>query len=97
MGDGRRQGLVPIAAALVVVPAPRCWAPLFPAPAPHEPSGFDCFGSRCGVWVPATTLTRGRRRPALPRGWHARFTRFLPASELSRLNARPARVVPSPR
>ncbi|HSZ13606.1 MAG TPA: FAD:protein FMN transferase [Solirubrobacteraceae bacterium] len=60
---------------------------------------FDCFGSRCGAVVSgpgqagsaedAVTLVR---RALL--AWHQRFSRFLPNSELSRLNADPRPTVP---
>jgi thiamine biosynthesis lipoprotein len=60
---------------------------------------FDCFGSSCSVLVEgddgarsAREAARGARR-ALER-WHERFSRFLPDSELSRLNADPRIVVP---
>jgi len=59
----------------------------------HEATqAFRCFGSRCAVFV----IGDGARRTAAEAvehatrrllGWHERFTRFDPASELSRLNA----------
>ncbi len=60
---------------------------------------LDCFGSRCGARV----IGSGRagtaqdaaalvRRTLLE--WHTRFSRFLPDSELSRLNADPRETVP---
>jgi FAD:protein FMN transferase len=56
---------------------------------------FACFGATCGVFVTgddaAAAVARARRRLL---GWHARFTRFDPASELSRLNADPRPAVP---
>jgi thiamine biosynthesis lipoprotein len=56
---------------------------------------FACFGATCGVFVSgddaAAAVARARRRLL---GWHARFTRFDPASELSRLNADPRVAVP---
>jgi thiamine biosynthesis lipoprotein len=56
---------------------------------------FACFGATCGVFVSgddaAAAVARARRRLL---GWHARFTRFDPASELSRLNADPRAAVP---
>ncbi|MGO9490177.1 MAG: FAD:protein FMN transferase [Solirubrobacteraceae bacterium] len=52
---------------------------------------FDCFGSRCGVFVigdgpagsPARAAAHGRARL---HEWHGQFSRFLEDSELSRLN-----------
>jgi thiamine biosynthesis lipoprotein len=56
---------------------------------------FACFGATCGAFVTgddaAAAVAHARRR--LLR-WHARFTRFDPASELSRLNADPRGAVP---
>ncbi len=60
---------------------------------------FDCFGAGCGVFV----IGAGRqghagdaaamvRRTLL--AWHDRFSRFMPDSELSRLNDDPRREVP---
>ena len=68
--------------------------------APAEPgASFDCFGSSCGALVTgagaagsaenAVTLVRERLL-----AWHERFSRFLPDSELSRLNADPRPEVP---
>ena len=64
----------------------------------HEAT-FDCFGSSC------TVLVGDRRRPADAAaavamaertllGWHQRFSRFEPDSELSRLNRDPRETVP---
>lgn len=64
---------------------------------------FECFGSRCAVFVTA----RGRSAPASERSaraavgaakrdllsWHRRFSRFLADSELSRLNDDPRQRV----
>ena len=60
---------------------------------------FDCFGSTCGAFVighgregsaeEAVALVRARLQD-----WHARFSRFLPDSELSRLNADAREEVP---
>jgi thiamine biosynthesis lipoprotein len=60
---------------------------------------FDCFGSSCAAYVTgegsagssgeAASLARVELRR-----WHARFSRFCPTSELSRLNADPRRSVP---
>ncbi len=56
---------------------------------------FACFGSTCSVFVigdGAREAVADARRSLLD--WHARFTRFEPASELSRLNADPRATVP---
>jgi thiamine biosynthesis lipoprotein len=56
---------------------------------------FDCLGSTCGVWVSggaAAEAVADARRSL--ESWHRRFSRFLPTSELSRLNADPREVVP---
>jgi thiamine biosynthesis lipoprotein len=60
---------------------------------------FDCFGSRCGALVTgpgragtAADAVALARRALL--SWHARFSRFLPDSELSRLNRDPRETVP---
>jgi thiamine biosynthesis lipoprotein len=50
---------------------------------------FDCFGCRCGVWGGDERAARHRLQ-----AWHRRFSRFLPDSELSRLNRDPRVVVP---
>ena len=60
---------------------------------------FSCFGGRCMVELAddgddrsaAESLALARARLL---GWHDRFTRFSPASELSRLNADPRSAVP---
>ncbi|MDX6661656.1 MAG: FAD:protein transferase [Solirubrobacteraceae bacterium] len=60
---------------------------------------FACFGGHCAALVigdgPQGTaeeaVARARQRLL---GWHDRFSRFEPASELSRLNADPRPVVP---
>lgn len=60
---------------------------------------FSCFGGSCAVLVqgagPAGSADeaaiRVRRRLL---GWHSQFSRFDPASELSRLNASSDRIVP---
>jgi thiamine biosynthesis lipoprotein len=57
------------------------------APAPESIETFSCFGSTCTVIVSggdAAAAARRARRRLLE--WHARFSRFLPDSELSRLN-----------
>jgi len=60
---------------------------------------FDCFGSRCGALVTgagragtAAEAVALARRALL--SWHERFSRFLPDSELSRLNRDPRETVP---
>ncbi len=60
---------------------------------------FDCFGSSCGALVTGSGGTRSAadavalvRRSLL--AWHARFSRFLRASELSALNGDPRETVP---
>ncbi|MGO9322234.1 MAG: FAD:protein FMN transferase [Solirubrobacteraceae bacterium] len=60
---------------------------------------FDCFGSRCGTIVTGAGRAGSAddavalvRRALL--AWHMRFSRFLPASELSRLNSDPRETVP---
>jgi thiamine biosynthesis lipoprotein len=60
---------------------------------------FACFGSRCTVLVSGADATRSasaavrEARHSLEL-WHEQFSRFLPDSELSRLNADPRREVP---
>ena len=86
-----------LAAALVVIPAAALLVRrLLPARGDgmsHQT--FDCFGSRCGVWVTGdarpTAVADARR---CLENWHLRFSRFRPTSELSRLNADPREVVP---
>jgi thiamine biosynthesis lipoprotein len=59
---------------------------------------FDCFGSQCTVIVGsaadggARTAVEAAERRLL--GWHGRFSRFLPESEISALNADPRPAVP---
>jgi thiamine biosynthesis lipoprotein len=58
---------------------------------------FPCFGSHVSVSLtrePGADHTLARIRSVLE-GWHDRFTRFDPDSELSRLNANPARRMPA--
>jgi thiamine biosynthesis lipoprotein len=60
---------------------------------------FRCFGSDCTVVVTdAGARDRAAAAVALASArlleWHARFSRFEPASELSRLNADPRSIVP---
>ncbi len=56
---------------------------------------FACFGGRCSVHVggPRAAEAAAAARAALL-SWHERFSRFLPASELSALNADPREEVP---
>jgi FAD:protein FMN transferase len=63
-------------------------------------SSFACFGSRCEVFVigggprgsAAETVAALQRRLLC---WHERFSRFLPGSEISRLNRDPRGEVPA--
>jgi FAD:protein FMN transferase len=62
-------------------------------------ASFDCFGSRCSVFVTGEGQERSARdavglaqRKLLQ--WHERFSRFLPDSELSALNSDPRQRVP---
>jgi FAD:protein FMN transferase len=62
-------------------------------------SSFDCFGSTCTVLVSGDTPARSAEQAAAHAReclleWHERFSRFLPESELSRLNRDPRREVP---
>jgi thiamine biosynthesis lipoprotein len=60
---------------------------------------FPCFGGTCGAFVigdgrlgqPEDAVAHVRRRLT---GWHSRFSRFEPDSELSALNADPRTTVP---
>jgi thiamine biosynthesis lipoprotein len=63
-------------------------------------ASFDCFGSRCSAYVTGGDRSRSAEEAVeLVRtrllGWHERFSRFLPDSELSRLNADPREAVPA--
>jgi FAD:protein FMN transferase len=57
---------------------------------------FGCFGGRCAVRAagPGAAAASGAARASLL-AWHARFSRFLATSELSRLNADRREVVPA--
>jgi thiamine biosynthesis lipoprotein len=68
-------------------------------PAPESIETFSCFGSTCTVIVSgagpggaAGDAARRAKRRLLE--WHIRFSRFEPASELSRLNRNPRETVP---
>ena len=58
-------------------------------------TSFDCFGGTCGAYVigehAQDAVAHAQRRLLV---WHHQFTRFDPASELSRLNADPRATVP---
>ncbi len=66
----------------------------------HEQSAtFECFGSTCTILVSGDTTERtAGESVALARrrllDWHQSFSRFIPDSELSRLNRDPRSVVP---
>src|ERR1700730_4754215 len=60
---------------------------------------FACFGSRCGAIVqgagPAGSAEQAAALAARKLlGWHGRFSRFVPDSELMRLNRDPRQTVP---
>jgi thiamine biosynthesis lipoprotein len=60
---------------------------------------LDCFGSRCAALVTGSGHAgTAQEAAALARRtllvWHRRYSRFLPDSELSRLNADPRETVP---
>ena len=78
----------------IAVPAPR-------RPVEHRHT-FACFGGTC------TVIVADRRRPAYAAewsavarrsllGWHGRFSRFEPASELALFNADPRTEIPASR
>ena len=59
---------------------------------------FDCLGGSCEVIVAGpgarrSALEAGRVARRLLEDWHARFSRFLPGSELSRVNRDPRRTL----
>jgi len=59
---------------------------------------FECFGSECVVLVTGDALGRSAREEVAAartdlEAWHVRFSRFLPHSELSALNADPRETV----
>jgi thiamine biosynthesis lipoprotein len=55
---------------------------------------FACFGGRCAVEVAGDAPEALARARARLLGWHDRFTRFAPGSELSQLNADARDAVP---
>jgi thiamine biosynthesis lipoprotein len=57
-------------------------------------TSFPCFGASCSVQVSGGGPAPVAAARAQLLRWHARFTRFDPDSELSRLNASPESVVP---
>src|SRR4051794_7765866 len=70
-----------------------------PEPLREAGAQFECFGSTCAVFVMGDAPGRTPERAVdLARtfllDWHARFSRFDPGSELSRLNADEREVVP---
>ena len=59
---------------------------------------FDCLGGSCEVIVAGpgarrSAIEAGRVSRRLLEDWHARFSRFLPGSELSRVNGDPRRTL----
>src|SRR5947209_1765773 len=59
---------------------------------------FECFGSECAVLVTGDASARSAREAVACamrdlKAWHVRFSRFLPHSELSSLNADPRETV----
>jgi thiamine biosynthesis lipoprotein len=68
-------------------------------PAPEVIDRFECFGSSCAAFVTGAGGRRSAQEAAVHvrrtlLGWHERFSRFLPESELSRLNGDPRTEVP---
>jgi FAD:protein FMN transferase len=68
------------------------------APSIEQRDAFDCFGSSCTVIVAdasaaeaAAAVANARRRLL---EWHEQFSRFVPDSELTRLNQDPRETVP---
>jgi thiamine biosynthesis lipoprotein len=60
---------------------------------------FDCFGARCSVHVSGNAGDRSaadavRASRGLLLAWHDQFSRFIPGSELSRVNGDRRRTVP---
>ena len=67
-------------------------APCLPASRRHVVESFRCFGADCAIHVQGDREAALRARSLLHR-FHARFSRFDPASELSRLNDDPRYAV----
>jgi FAD:protein FMN transferase len=61
------------------------------APVAEYAETFACFGSECTVIVSDAAAVAAARRRLLE--WHQQFSRFIPDSELSRLNHDPRAVV----
>ena len=68
------------------------------APPVEQAETFECFGSRCTVIVADARAADAHAAVATARrrllGWHQQFSRFLRASELTRLNDDPRVTVP---
>jgi FAD:protein FMN transferase len=62
------------------------------APPAEHVETFACFGSQCTVIATDLEAVAAARRRLLE--WHQQFSRFIPDSELSRLNRDPRTVVP---
>src|SRR5262249_6985243 len=62
------------------------------APVAEHVETFACFGSECTVIVSDAAAVAAARRRLLE--WHQQFSRFIPDSELSRLNRDPRALVP---
>ena len=68
------------------------------APASEHRQTFDCFGSQCTVIAadaarPADAAAAVAMSKRALLGWHDRFSRFEPASELTQINRDPSRAV----
>ena len=61
------------------------------APVAEYAETFACFGSECTVIASDAAAVAAARRRLLE--WHQQFSRFIPESELSRLNHDPRAVV----
>ena len=102
-GLGRRSELAVIAHHVAIVSAPtmqRHALPLSAGEHAESTRSFACFGSGCAVYAigdgpsdSAEDAVELARRELL--GWHERFSRFLPQSELSLLNGDRRAVVPA--
>jgi thiamine biosynthesis lipoprotein len=62
--------------------------------ATEQRESFECFGSHCTVIVAGGDPDAAARAKRKLLDWHERFSRFIPGSELSRLNADPRTTVP---